>query len=296
MSSMKSRAKMWKATDHNELPVIIPYNQYSKGGRGLASALDVYFYRNNTGWKVDPGTPLIYINWGGGGGDLVRRLEQQGHQICSIVNPPQKVNRAGNKLQAFEAMKDKVSIPEFTNSFETAIEWVESGIEVLGRRLRGSCGSDIVFYNDDLERFTNSDFWVKYKKKKDEFRVHVAFGKIIDVQRKALRTTDAEGRPINTANVDYRIRNLRNGFIFRRFDITVPNVVIEQAKNAVEALELDFGAVDVIYNETEGRGYVLEVNTAPGLEGTTLDNYAGAFREELSKRMTPRRQTPEATA
>jgi D-alanine-D-alanine ligase-like ATP-grasp enzyme len=41
---------------------------------------------------------------------------------------------------------------------------------------------------------------------------------------------------------------------------------------------LDFGAVDVIWNEKEDKYYVLEVNTACGLEGTTLDKYVEQFR------------------
>ena len=49
------------------------------------------------------------------------------------------------------------------------------------------------------------------------------------------------------------------------------------AVNAVKALGLDFGAVDIIYNEKENQYYVLEVNTAPGLEGTTLIKYAERF-------------------
>ena len=46
----------------------------------------------------------------------------------------------------------------------------------------------------------------------------------------------------------------------------------------MESIGLDFGAVDVIYNGHSNRAYVLEINTAPGLTGTTLDNYAAALR------------------
>jgi glutathione synthase/RimK-type ligase-like ATP-grasp enzyme len=50
---------------------------------------------------------------------------------------------------------------------------------------------------------------------------------------------------------------------------------------AVSALGLDFGAVDIIWNEREDKCYVLEVNTAPGLQGSTLENYANAIMEVL---------------
>ena len=41
---------------------------------------------------------------------------------------------------------------------------------------------------------------------------------------------------------------------------------------------LDFGAVDVIYTKDE-RVYVLEINTAPGLEGQTVLDYKVFFEE-----------------
>jgi D-alanine-D-alanine ligase-like ATP-grasp enzyme len=44
---------------------------------------------------------------------------------------------------------------------------------------------------------------------------------------------------------------------------------------------LDFGAVDIIYNAKRNECYVLEVNTAPGLEGTTVEKYATKFASEL---------------
>jgi glutathione synthase/RimK-type ligase-like ATP-grasp enzyme len=47
---------------------------------------------------------------------------------------------------------------------------------------------------------------------------------------------------------------------------------------AVAALGLDFGGVDVIWNERRQMAYVLEVNTACGLEGQTVNDYAEAFR------------------
>jgi glutathione synthase/RimK-type ligase-like ATP-grasp enzyme len=53
----------------------------------------------------------------------------------------------------------------------------------------------------------------------------------------------------------------------------------EAAIRTVEILGLDFGAVDIIWNKKQDRYYVLEVNTAPGLEGETVVRYANAFKE-----------------
>ena len=51
---------------------------------------------------------------------------------------------------------------------------------------------------------------------------------------------------------------------------------------AINACQLDFGAIDMayVYNEHSGEheAYVIEVNSAPGLEGTTLHNYVSYFQ------------------
>lgn len=51
--------------------------------------------------------------------------------------------------------------------------------------------------------------------------------------------------------------------------------VREAAKQAMKAVGLDFGAVDIMASETEC--WVLEVNSAPGLGGTMPEVYARAF-------------------
>lgn len=256
---------------------IYPYNEYSKGGRALARSMGAVFLRMSRRLPINTSDPIDLINWGCGPSTF--RQFAKHYAVGKVINNPEAVSMASNKARAFLLMKAAgVSVPEFTEDFDEAIEWSQNCL-VLGRSFRGTCGKDICFSDDDLEEFANSNFWVKYKKKKDEFRIHVAFGKVIDSQRKALRTTDHEGNPIDTSRVDFRIRNLRNGFVFKRNDISVPQKVQDEALKAVAALGLDFGAVDVVWNETEQRPYVLEINTAPGLEGSTIESYTAAFRD-----------------
>jgi glutathione synthase/RimK-type ligase-like ATP-grasp enzyme len=54
------------------------------------------------------------------------------------------------------------------------------------------------------------------------------------------------------------------------------------AVHCVSALGLDFGAVDVIENKKGS--WILEVNTAPGLEGQTLEVYRSAFEQKIRDR------------
>jgi glutathione synthase/RimK-type ligase-like ATP-grasp enzyme len=116
--------------------------------------------------------------------------------------------------------------------------------------------------------------YTQYVPKRHEYRVHVFQGRVIDVQRKARRHDVAD------EDVNWKVRNNANGFIFARNGDalgTVPDDVLYEATKAVTSLNLDFGAADVIFNEREALAYVLEVNTAPGLVGTTLENYTAAF-------------------
>jgi hypothetical protein len=77
---------------------------------------------------------------------------------------------------------------------------------------------------------------------------------------------------------NWQIRNHENGFVYAREGINPPEAVLLASQTVFDkCTELDFGAVDVIYNAKTNRAYVLEVNTAPGLEGQTLEDYAKHF-------------------
>ena len=59
--------------------------------------------------------------------------------------------------------------------------------------------------------------------------------------------------------------------------------VKEQAVLSVKAVGLDFAGVDVIWNDKQKKAYVLEVNTAPGIEGQTVVNYAKAMWDMINE-------------
>lgn len=253
---------------------IWPYHRLSRSAKALAEAMKVKRYdtRKYEGEELE-----TVINWGSQSSIIKAK---------TLLNKPSCVKVCSDKVKFFSAVKDKVRIPAYTESLEEALEFIKKGETVLGRKRRGYGGTDIVFYEDDPDVFAMSDFFSVYKKKKDEYRVHVIGDKIILVQKKSLRLTDDEGNPVNKDDIDFRIRNHANGFIFKRNDIDPPKDVLDQAFAAVKAVGLDFGAVDVIYNNYERQAYVLEVNTAPGLEGTTVFDYAKAMNELIGERNT----------
>lgn len=188
-----------------------------------------------------------------------------------VWNPFYKVAIATNKLTTFELLQNKVNIPLFTSSMPEAQEWLDKGKVVFCRTKLNSHSGDGIVIASKVEDLVPAGLYTSYIKKRKEFRVHVAFNKVIDIQQKKIRTTDIKDKP------NFAIRSYNNGWVFCREDIQEPIGLRESAIESVKALGLDFGAVDIVWNEKEDKCYVLEINTAPGLEGTTLDIYTKTF-------------------
>lgn len=258
------------------IKAMFSYTNASQGADELKNAMGIPRIRHDKSKFVGSAGKTI-LNWGAGSDRLINPEILK----CRIINHPSRVDIAVDKLKSFQAFRDaNVSHPEFTNSRATAVQWLEAGDMVFARtQLRASSGRGIVIMDPEHQDTweTNAQLYVKYMKKKHEYRVHVVNGQVIDTQRKALR---AEHK--GDADVNYKIRNLANGFVFVRNDANgephqVPQCVLDTGRQAVLALGLDFGAADVLYNQSENRAYAIEVNTAPGLQGQTVTSYATAL-------------------
>lgn len=256
------------------MPLNIYTHAPSEGANNLAAALGIKkIKRENSNYVGNPNKTVI--NWGASRlPDAVGRAR--------ILNRPEAIAGVSNKLRFFESClaNGAPRIPEFTTDFDIARGWLEGGSVVVARTiLNGHSAEGLVI----IEPNTGVDIpaaplYTKYVPKKEEWRVHVLRDgdelTVIDQQRK-IKRPDFEGVP------NWRVRNHANGFIFAR-DVAAPHPdVIEQAIKALEVSGLDFGAVDVIWNEQARAAYVLEINTAPGLTGQTVESYANAFRKFL---------------
>jgi len=60
----------------------------------------------------------------------------------------------------------------------------------------------------------------------------------------------------------------------------VPDDLVDVALAAVAALGRSQGAVDLIWNERNNKTYALEVNSRPGMQGTTLKVWADAIMQD----------------
>lgn len=197
---------------------------------------------------------------------------------CPHVDQQQEIAKklACNKLHTFEKFKEAdVPHPEWTTSKAQAQAWLGEAKTVVARTLlRSHSGKGIYIFNgDNLGPPVDAPLYVLYKKKKHEFRVHVFQGSVIDVTQKK-RRTGFEGR-------NNQIRNHQNGWVYCRENVEAPNGIETLALDACAALGLHSGAVDIIWNQHENKCYVLEINTAPGIEGTTCNKYSSKIIEGL---------------
>lgn len=207
------------------------------------------------------------INWG-------NPTDVNAQPGVTIFNPPAAVRKAIDKVTALQTLLAAgVRVPEF--SVTPPAERGKGCIWLARLVTNGSGGAGIRVVREE-DAFPAAPLYVKYIRKTEECRVHVAFGKAILVQYK-LRKAEGE----QTADQKL-IRNHDNGWVFAPRHTDAPENYLATAVAAVEALGLDFGAVDMVVSKKDGEPYVLEVNTAPGLEGeSTIAAWTKAFKEEL---------------
>ncbi len=224
---------------------IIPYRMGSKSARLLATTLSM-----EVGYRVYLGPPKNHrfnIFWG----TTVPHNFVPGEDL----NDPEAVKIARDKLLTFVALQGVSPIPPYSTDKEEAEGWQADGKIVLARTTTGYGGSGIVVCHPS-DPIPDAPLYVLYIKKRKEFRVHVFGNKAVAVYEKRRRV----GKQADTL-----IRSHSRGWVFCKMNVWEPEDLRGIAVNAVQALNLNFGAVDAIWNEHSNRVYVLEVNTAPGL-------------------------------
>ena len=227
-------------------------------GRAIAAALGLRSGRENRSALA----PMI--RWGA----AIR------HPAETALNQREAILKASDKLRAFQAMQAAgVPVPAFRTSAPSQCEgtW-------LGRKRRGSKGLDIIVQPEGqiTYGFAEAEFWTEYVPNIREYRVHVFKGGIIRVQGKYLDYEAQRTTPY--------VKNYAQGYRFRTPRLMPNSRRLNVAVQAVSCLGLDFGAVDILKG-TDGKTYVLEVNTAPACSPLTAGQYVEKFAEALD--LTP---------
>ncbi len=157
----------------------------------------------------------------------------------------------------------------------TSEEASACGRQFLGRKDGLSGGRGIVIYNAGETPTRRHDFYTPVIQCRREFRIHVWNEAIICIQKKRI------------ANATSIIHNHDNGVIFQTIPMDQFNIgrnsteiIRSRAIAAVSALELNFGAVDILQEQDTNELYVLEVNTAPGISSQPVYN---AYKQAISE-------------
>ena len=180
-----------------------------------------------------------------------------------------------NRMSKIEANTDKynslrvmdsegIQVPDYSRTVE------DLSYPILVRSTNHREGQDINLILQERDDYlTSNDFYTQYIPVQMEYRVHVAFGNILKLYEKRLRS-ESDNHPV--------IRNSGTGNVFLNPRDPVPEEVRDESLRALRALGLEYGAVDVILGEND-EVYVLEVNTAPSLDEANIQRYGNAIAE-----------------
>ena len=254
---------------------VFPYKLGSESAKMLAQGLRVKRVRPT----YDARRRDVIINWGN---SKPSSILQSVHDL----NSHEAIALACNKLKTYQTLEAAgyEHLPNWCTTRYKADQMLYHATEggaTLGKEaiycrttLTGHSGSGIIIakYQHEL---VDAPLYTLGTRHKYEFRVHVFKGKVIDVQQKKKRNGDTVGST--------GIRNHSNGWIYARCGIDLPDHVLTAAVKAVTILGLDFGACDIGYRERDNKVFLFEVNTAPGLYGTTLQKYIETFNKYLEE-------------
>jgi glutathione synthase/RimK-type ligase-like ATP-grasp enzyme len=208
------------------------------------------------------------INWG---------LTDFGYEAKAL--PDGMLNRnirtAVSKVQTFEKLAEaSLPVPRWSKSYEELKGKLPQGRNIIARQDGLSGGKGMALVNTEVSTPFRSDFFVERLSCHREFRIHVFRGEVIHSQAKYV-----------PHGFDGIARNWENGCFFtseqldRFANAAQLRDLQELATKSVEALKLDFGAVDLLLTK-KFQPYILEVNTAPGLRtDATYAAYEGAVRK-----------------
>jgi glutathione synthase/RimK-type ligase-like ATP-grasp enzyme len=241
---------------------LFPYKLGSLSAKRLARTLGIL--------RVSPSYNArrkdVIVNWGNSNPPHFRWMEQD-------LNKPQEIALACDKRNTFHWLEQHgfTDLPIWTTSRQEAYELmgVHNKPVYCRQTVTGHSGRGIVIATNNYE-LVDAPLYTLATKHKDEYRVHVFKGEAIDIQQKRKsfgRNTTSSG-----------IRNHTNGWVYTRDNCNPPSDLVNASIKAVELLGLDFGAVDIGHRLRDNKFFVFEVNTAPGLEGTTLQRYANAIK------------------
>lgn len=242
--------------------------------KALAGILGVRY-----GKHIPPRNARAVICWGAKllEEDRMKDLNYLNNMV--ILNPFSNLQINRDKAKALKTMKEKgVSVPFvcLDNEVDSKINDGSMCFPLIARTKyhQGGEGFELCLCKRDIRRARNKGIchhYVQYIPNDKEYRIHVFNGDIIRMAKKLGREDCNNWR-----------RNHEDGWVFHNMELTetLPNGVKSEAKKAIAAMGLTFGAVDILWSDFD-EAVVLEINSAPGLIDNGLEVYSNKIKDYL---------------
>lgn len=294
-------------------------------GRALQAALNIEGSRDKPA-NIRAGD--IVIGWG------VKNKKDVNFANGTILNHPNAIRKNRNKFKALELMRADRDLSGNIAAFceagriKVKLQHGEMVYPLIGRTNyhQGGKGFWLCICSNQLEAalVEGAQYFQSYLDIKSEYRIHVFDGKIIYAVKKIENATEAgwvkqrkekindyiqkNGLNLDADTVDYVLKKLyeeqqlpdrivrsnHRGWKFSNVVLAnLPAALKNAAIGSVSAIGLDFGAVDCCL-DVENHPWIIEINSGPGLQGTTLNKYIAAFRARIDALQRPAQREREA--
>ncbi len=231
-----------------------------------------------------------------------------------VYNHPNYIRINRNKLQSLDAFKKgKCNVADYTDDFAKAgSKAYPFPLVARTKYHQGGAGFWLCLTKDQVKQAIDegAQYIQTFIDIKDEYRLHIVDKKVVYAVRKTKRDNHKEAfiahwtehcenfaakKEINldkasvdvimgrmarkyATGVDMVVRSNTRGWKFVRVALDKLNKPLaEEATKAVLALKLDYGAVDCCIG-VDGKPYIIECNTGPGLEGSSLEAVTVALK------------------
>jgi glutathione synthase/RimK-type ligase-like ATP-grasp enzyme len=271
-------------------------------GKKLSEAL------NATGGIKKPASNKKVICWGTKTKNKVVLPNKE------VFNHPNNIMTNRHKFKALDKMdKAGVAVAMYTTNIAN-VGTADMPYPVVARTNyhQGGAGFWICLNKNQLNQAVKegAQYFQTYINIKDEYRLHVVDGKVVYAVKKVprdnlkeafvhhykdhvLNFANKKNIDVDEATIDFVLKRLARkmatsvdmitrsntrGWKFSRININnLKNNLKDEATACVKALGLDYGAVDCCI-DTDGKAWIIECNTGPGLEGSSFEAWVKAFK------------------
>jgi glutathione synthase/RimK-type ligase-like ATP-grasp enzyme len=283
-------------------------------GKALATALGI-----KGGSKLPAKAPGIVIGWGAKTKDSVNLGKS------SVLNHPDRIPDNRNKFKTLQKLAAaKVNVADICTAGDVS-STLKSGkkmqLPLVGRTNyhQGGKGFWLCMTHGQVADATKkgAQYFQNYIGIKDEYRLHIFGDKLIYAVKKVQRSnmnkafTEQHAEKIKASaekgkkkidddtmayvlervgkrvqpDADMIVRSNMRGWKFSHVK-SVSKDLEAVAVKALKAVGLEFGAVDCCTDE-DGKHWIIEINSGPGLQGTSFDTYVASFNAALDEIIKP---------